>query len=190
LDAQVLLDVSSGISVSNIEFYNETVDWEFDPFTGAYFDFSAAFFKLNRVRLGVMTQIDFRGYQSGGSSTLSYRRMYLDLMPFATLNIWKGMDFSLAGFYGILLRDDYKGISGKYKSLKHLETVKNRDFGLMTSLMYMYRKIGLKIQYKYGLMNIDNVLFHNINGVSIGDVQHKTRELQVGLVVRLWKSNP
>ena len=185
ISAQVVLDASFGVSISNIDYQNELYDPEFNHLTNLFGEVSGEYEVYKGLRFGLANQIDVRGYQTSENNEFSYRRMYWDIIPAVSVKLWSGFEIRGGWYYGVLLRDEYKGAVGVYTDISDSQDVKKRDNGLLGSLMYMYRRVGLRVQYKYGLKDIDNVLFHARNGVSLGDVQHKTRELQIGLVYRI-----
>lgn len=185
LTAQLGLDVSFGVSLSNVEYENDTYEVDFDILTHGYLDVETFYMFSQSLGIGLINQLDFRGYRSQGRTELKYRRLYWDLMPIVIYKPLKSLKLSIGGYYGTLLRDEYQGVEGSYVDISHLHITKDRDRGMLASIQYSYGKIGLRILYKHGTKNIDDRFIHSINGVSIGDVAHKTRELQVGVVYQI-----
>lgn len=187
LSAQLRIDVMSGLSVSNVEFQNSEVDFEFDPVTYYCGGLSVRYLVLDRVAMELSNELGFRGYSTTGTSKLRYRRMYWDIIPSISISPLDGLELDLGFYYGLLLRNEYKGIENEYRDLSHLEVVKDVDSGIMAQINYFFNRIGVWCAYKHGIANIDNVLYHNIHGQSIGEVEHKNREVQFGISYRILK---
>ena len=186
-NGQIGLTVSSGVSISEVIFENQTVDIEADKFHGYYLEAALDYQPITWLRLCLNNQFDVRGYESTGSNRIKYRRMYVDIIPTVTLVITKNVEAGIGMYYGILINESFKGVKNEYTDITNLQTIKSKDRGVVFGLALYYKRLGLKANYKYGNANIENGATFSINGVFAGELYQYSREIQLGISYRIFE---
>lgn len=183
--AQVIFEAAFGLTSSNLAYENSILSMEYDPVHHFHIDGTISARVHRNLRLSMTNQVDTRGHKTRENNALTYRGVFLDLIPIAWVGFGKYLEVGVGGYYSHLFSYKYKGVNDQYIEIKHLELLTNSDYGSVFSALLYYRRFGIRLLYKYGIRNIDNVKVHNVNGRSIGEVSHKSRAFQISLQYRI-----
>ena len=170
------------MSVSDAEFSN--IDIPSNYRTGMTFGIPMTYDISKRLRVGLNTEFIQKGYNleyNGESDYTQNKFNYLQFTPQINIRVENNLQLGIGLYYAIKLDEFYKVGDDEWIDTGKFEIIKNRDFGISPTIGYSYRNLILQLNYHYGLRNIANVNFTDINGEVIPNVKSHNRVFEIGL---------
>lgn len=92
----------------------------------------------------------------------------------------KNMNLTLGGYYSRIVVQELKRRDQDWVNVSSFGIMKNNDIGCLSSFRVDFKNIYMKLAYQHGLVNLNNVVFTDVNGDIIG-VEKYSRNIQVGI---------
>ncbi|HZV69208.1 MAG TPA: porin family protein [Saprospiraceae bacterium] len=179
---QFSIGVSGGINYATNRFVD--LDLIAPSRTIFYFAGITPEYQLNS-KMSILTDIQFS--QKGYADTTSlypqkakYRFTYLDFLPQVEYRILDHIGIGVGCNLGIKLKEDLKSGDMDWQDPYLVELTKSFDFGLVGSIKGHFKDFSLFIRYNYGLKDISNLVFTDINGNEEIDLNQHNNNIQIG----------
>jgi len=152
---------------------------------GYYLAATPKFSLTNRLRAFGEFQYSLEGAESTyfepSQEMLSYRQHYIRAIP--------GLEMKLTGPVSVLagLNVGYAAIelsgssTGSTAINPEFRFLKRLDYGLLTGLNINVLGLNIAVKYNYGLRDLNDINYTDINGNIIENIQLRNRFLQVGV---------
>ncbi len=178
---QFSIGVSGGINYATTQFIN--LDEIAPSRTIFYFAGITPEYKLNS-KISILSDIQFS--QKGYSDTTSlnpvkakYRFTYIDFLPQIEYRIQNHIGIGIGCNLGIQINEELKPGDMDWQA-PFMKLTKSFDFGFVSSIKGYFNDFSLFIRYNYGLNNISNLVFTDINGNIESITKQHNNNIQIG----------
>lgn len=182
LNAQFSIGVTGGINLSKTRFIN------FEHFNSEsvlyYFAGIVPGYQLSeKVSLFTDVQFSQKGYKDAGLNAVGIqgRFTYLDVLPQIEYRLLQNISVGAGFNIGFKIGEDFKAEHEPWYTNENIEITKSTDFGFVASLKYHIDKFHLLGRINYGLANISELTFTDVNGQTLDDTKMKNTNIQVGM---------
>ena len=182
LEGQFSIGLTGGINISKTRFINfGTLDPESAVY---YFVGLTPGYQINE-KVSLITDVQFsqKGYRdfdpvSGVKSKVRFA--YVDVLPQIEYWFHKSVSVGAGCNIGFKISEEYKLDNEDWFGNEDIEYTNSLDVGLVGTVKYHISKYHLLARVNYGLTNISDLDFTDINGQKIEDVKVKNMNFQLG----------
>src|SRR5688572_18058157 len=183
LEGQFSIGVTGGVNLATARFVDSQLP---DPeMTVYYFAGIVPGYAINE-KISFLTDIQYsqKGYKHDGqvlASYSQYRFSYIDLLPQLEYRVLDNIGLGAGVNVGFKLAEDFKSENSDWVSNDQFEFIKSMDFGIVASIKYYINNFNLLARINYGLNDISDLSFTDINGQTIENVNMKNTTIQLGI---------
>lgn len=182
VNAQVSLGIAGGSNFSTTKITN--IDHLNPSIRAGYFVSLIPKFKLGKYSINTEVGYSLEGYNT--EPTVTYIGMtknkfhYIRVIPEFEYHPIKSLGLYAGVNLGIKVQEAMN-IGTGWRNTTDLDIIKNADLGLTAGARAYFSKFFVMVGYNYGLRDIDNSSYTDIEGNDINGVKMYNRNIQVGI---------
>lgn len=190
IHAQFGFGLSAGLNNATVEF-NENF-FSSDPVSRqGYFVGVAPYYKLSKqTRVVLNLQYSHKGYGRfalDDPASTSWRYSYLDLIPEVEYDFLSFLTLGVGANLGFKTEEAFREAREDWDRNPSFNTIKEMDWGLSGKAAIKLGRVSAFVRYNWGVMNVNNLRWTDVNGSPIEDASQRNRNVQIGLGYDLSK---
>lgn len=181
LEAQFSIGLTGGINLSKTRFINFGLDSESVIY---YFAGLTPGYQLSE-KISLITEVQYspkgyKEYDTISQSDYKVKFTYLDFLPQIEYRFHKNISVGAGCNIGVKISEDIKLDNEAWFANEDYEYVRSIDFGLVAAAKYHINNFHFLARINYGLMNISDLVFTDINGQILDGTKIKNMNIQLG----------